>query len=475
MLAWSTGTGHRPGAHRDRRGQRHRRRATSCAWSCSRGDAGPAQPGRRQARPAERLPGAARAERPGDRGHQQRHALVDHVGRRPIFFGTVGPGPIRTYAIMRPRQAAARHRSAAPAHEPPRPARQHRAAHRPAGGAAGRHGRHRHRRGARLAAAIPPAHRAGRRGAGRRAQHRPAGRPARQRGRGDVLDQFRRARPGFTAAGATGTAPGAASSMRRPRSTRQRRWISRPSASPPGPSSSTTFAPGARRPRPDRRRARPRRAAPISAWSLRWCSTSPAPWTPTAPRRATAPPPNCGFTPVPRSAGTSRDEPEQQHRPAAAGGGGPGEHPLRHAGDGAQPLGLGGSLSPPRSTSGRDRQAWLTAAAAANLLGDFAPTTLARLRRGAGRATPAPRRDGDATRLHPAGGALPPLPLPLDPRPVHAARRRGSPGDNDWARKLWNATTHRRPEAITEDYQSLARQLQVGPECRLPADRRSCR
>jgi Flp pilus assembly protein TadG len=26
-------------------------------------------------------------------------------GPKPVFFGTVGPGPVRTYAIMRPRQA----------------------------------------------------------------------------------------------------------------------------------------------------------------------------------------------------------------------------------------------------------------------------------------------------------------------------------------------------------------------------------
>lgn len=114
---------------------------------------------------------------------------------------------------------------------------------------------------------------------------------------------------------------------------------------------------------------------------------------------------------------------------------------------------------------GPTRTSWLTAAARGTLAADYSPTTW----RGCVEArsgytgTPA---DGDRVDYTPTEAPFRPY-LFQSTLGVYTLTGNRVPGDNDWARRLWNATTIG-TDAITEDWQTYRGNYQVGPNVGCP-------
>jgi Flp pilus assembly protein TadG len=173
---------------------------------------------------------------------------------------------------------------------------------------------------------------------------------------------------------------------------------------------------------------------------------------------------NCGVTDVPRLPGqtvTSRNSNIDLLRVAAA------DLVNILYGDRDTVPNLWVSVVPYSSTVnlGPTRTSWLAPDAAANLTGDFAPTTW----RGCVEAragVPGMPADGDRRDYTPAEVPFRPF-LNASTLGVYTLAGARVIGDNDWDRKLWNASTTG-TDAITEDYQLWRGNFQVGPNVGCP-------
>jgi Flp pilus assembly protein TadG len=173
---------------------------------------------------------------------------------------------------------------------------------------------------------------------------------------------------------------------------------------------------------------------------------------------------NCGVTPVPRDPGTtvtSRNNNTDLLRLASAD--------LVNILYGTRETvpNLWVSVVPYTTTVnlGSGRQDWLAPEAAASLGGDFAPAGW----RGCVEArvgyAGAPS-DGDGRDYAPDEAPFRPF-LYRSTLGQYTLAGQRVPGDNDWARKLWNATTTG-GDAITEDWQLWRGNYQVGPNVGCP-------
>jgi Flp pilus assembly protein TadG len=173
---------------------------------------------------------------------------------------------------------------------------------------------------------------------------------------------------------------------------------------------------------------------------------------------------NCGVTPVPRSPGTttpSRNTNIDLLRLAAAD--------LVNILYGNREVvpNLWVSVVPYTTTVnlGPGRRGWLAPEAAASLDADYTPTVW----RGCVEArvgyAGAPA-DGDGRDYSPQEVPFRPF-LYRSTLGLYTLNKQRVPGDNDWARKLWSATTTG-GDAITEDWQSFRGNYQVGPNVGCP-------